>query len=98
MVSGSGLGLGLLKAQLMGALIGGMGSIFRPERWGGSKVFKPPVLLSPAGSKLAKKIFEGNLGLRGRRLGIISQMAQQNQLGFDNKGRRKSNTKHSTNG
>lgn len=86
-------GLGLATAQLMGALMSGMGSLFKSGSRGSSKIFKPPIKSSPVGSKLAKKMFEGCLGLRGRKLGIVSQMAQQNKLGFDSKGRRKSQTK-----
>jgi len=35
--------------------------------------------LKPAGIKLAKKAFEGNLGLRGRSLSGMSLIAQQNR-------------------
>lgn len=85
--------LGLTTAQLMGALMSGMGSLFRPGSRGSSKIFRPPVKSSPAGSKLAKKTFQGNLGLRGIKLGLVSMASQQNQLGFDSKGRRKSQMK-----
>lgn len=86
-------GLGLATAQLMGALMSRMGSTFRSGSRGSSKIFRPPIKSSPVGSKLAKKAFQGNLGLHGRRLVLVSQMAQQNQLGFDSKGRRRSQTK-----
>ena len=43
-----------------------------------------------AGTKIARKAFEGNLGLRGRSLRGASLLAQQNKLGFDKNGNRKS--------
>lgn len=43
-----------------------------------------------SGVKLSRKAFEGNLGMRGRSLIGASLMAQQGNLGFDSKGRRKS--------
>jgi len=46
-------------------------------------------LLEP-GSKIARKAFEGRIGLRGRTLSGASLMAQQGKLGFDSKGRRNS--------
>lgn len=46
--------------------------------------------LAPAGRKLSRKAFEGNLGMRGRSLSGGSLMAQQGKLGFDSKGRRNS--------